>query len=140
MPPAQPAGGKPTVGGNLVISSPLRWHARKVTSAPDAQKAVDAGGSTQDLGAASDSSSRWTPGSGTAMLNVVAQDVRSRLQAQATALKQYTQEFLTTRSIIRASPPAPLIAFNFFRGGASAHPLGVVPEFQGRRLRTYWKA
>ena len=126
VPTVQPAGGEPTVGGDLVISSPLRRRAGKATSAPDAQKTVDAGSSAQDLEAASDSSSGWTPGGGTAVLNVAAQDVRSRLQSQATALKQYTQEFLATRSAIRVS----LLALDFFRGGASAHPLGVVPEFR----------
>ena len=73
--PARPAEGEPTVGGDLV------------TSAPDAQKTLDAGSSAQDLEAASDSSSGWTPGGGTAVLNVAAQDVRNRLQAQATVLK-----------------------------------------------------
>ena len=96
MPPPQPAGGEPTVGGDLVISSPLRRRTGKATSTPDAQKTMDAGSSAQDLEAASESSSGWMPGGGTAVPNVAAQDVRSRLQAQATALKQYTQEFLTT--------------------------------------------
>ena len=107
VPPAQPAGGEPTVGGDLVISSPLHWRVRKATSVPDAQKTMDAGSSAQDLEVASDSSSGCMPSGGRPVLNVVAQDVRSRLQAQATALKQYTQEFLTTRSVIRMSPPAP---------------------------------
>ena len=91
---------------------------------------MDAGSSAQDLEAAGDSSSGWTLGGGTAVLNVAAQDVRSRLQAQATALKQYTQEFLTTRAAIRVSIPILLLLdIDFSRGGASAHPLGVVPEF-----------
>ena len=78
------------MGGDLVISSLLHRHAGKATSAPDAQKTMDAGSSAPELEAASDSLSGWTPGGGTAVLNVVAQDVRNRLQAQATALKQYT--------------------------------------------------
>ena len=36
VPPARPARGEPTMGGDLVISSPLRRHAGKATSAPDA--------------------------------------------------------------------------------------------------------
>ena len=65
------------------------------------------------------------------MLNAAAQDVRNRLQSQATVLNQYTQEFLATRTAIRVSLLAFLfLAFEFFRGGASAHPLGVVPEFR----------
>ena len=34
-------------------------------------------------------------------MNVAAQDVRTRLQAQATALRQYTDEFLATQAAIR---------------------------------------
>ena len=106
MPPAQLAWGEPAMGGDLVILSPLRRRTGNATSTPDTQKTVDAGSSAQDLEAASDSSSGWMPGGGAAVLNVVAQDVQNRLQAQATALKQYTLEFLTTRSVIRVSPPA----------------------------------
>ena len=105
-PPAQPTGGELTVGADLVVLSPSCRRAGKATSAPEPQKTAGASSSAQDLEAASDSSSGWTPGGGTAVLNVAAQDVRNRLQAQATALKQYTQEFLTTRTVIRVSPPA----------------------------------
>ena len=64
-------------------------------------------------------------------MNVAAQDVRTRLQAQATALRHYTDEFLTTRAAIRVRLLILLLlALDFFRGGASAHPLGVVPEFR----------
>ena len=105
-PLVEPAGGEPTVGADLVVSSPSCRRAGKVTSAPDPQKTAGTNSSAQDLESASDSSSGWTPGGGTAVLNVAAQDVRNRLQAQATALKQYTQEFLTTRTVIRVSPSA----------------------------------
>ena len=37
------------------------------------------------------------------MLNKAAQDVRARLQSQATALKNYNQEFLATRMAIQVS-------------------------------------
>ena len=63
-------------------------------------------------------------------MNVAAQDVRTRLQAQATALRQYTHEFLATRAAIRVSLLIFLFYLGFFRGGASAHPLGVVPEIR----------
>ena len=65
------------------------------------------------------------------MVNVAAQDVRTRLQGQAAALRQFTDEFLATRVAIRVSIPILLLFdFDFFRGGASAHPLGVVPEIR----------
>ena len=64
-------------------------------------------------------------------MNVAAQDVRTRLQAQATALRKYNDEFLATRAAIRVSLLILLpLGLDFFRGGASAHPLGVVPEFR----------
>ena len=97
------AGGEPTVGADLVVSSPSRQPAGKATSAPDPQKPVGANSSAQDLEAASDSSSGWTPGGGTAVVNIAAQDVRTRLQNQAATLRQFTDEFLATRAAIRVS-------------------------------------
>ena len=78
---------------------------------------------------AASASSGWTLGGGTAVVNVAAQDVRNRLQSQAAALRKYNDEFLATRAAI----PVSLLIFaffdlGFFHGGASAHPLGVVPE------------
>ena len=65
------------------------------------------------------------------MVNVAAQDVWTRLQGQAAALRQFTDEFLATRAAIRVSIPILLLLdLDFFRGGASAHPLGVVPEIR----------
>ena len=108
------------MGADLVVLSP------KATSEPDPQRAAGSSSWSHDLEMASISSPGWTPGSRTTVLNVAAQDVQTRLQSQAAALKQYTQEFLATRSAIRVS----LLALDFFYGGASAHPLGVVPEFR----------
>ena len=80
---------------------------------------------------AASASSGWTPGGGTAVMNVAAQDVRNRLQAQAAALRKYNDEFLATRAAIRVSLLILLLLdLGFFHGGASAHPLGVVPEFR----------
>ena len=70
--PAQPAGGEPTVGADLVVLWPSRRRTEKATSVPDPQNTAGAGPSAQDLEAASDSSSGWTPGGGTAVLNVAA--------------------------------------------------------------------
>ncbi|KAM3312127.1 hypothetical protein ACQJBY_032239 [Aegilops geniculata] len=110
--PVQLAGDEPTVGADLVISSPSRRRAEKATSAPGPHKTAGAGTSAQDPEAASDSSSGWTLGGGTTVLNVAAHDVRNRLQAQATALKQYTQEFLATRTAIREYHNSRAAAFN----------------------------
>ena len=52
-------------------------------------------------------------------MNVAAQVVRTWLQAQATVLKQYTDEFLATRAAIRVSLLILLLlGLDFFRGGA----------------------
>ena len=65
------------------------------------------------------------------MVNVAAQEVRNRLQSQAAVLRQYNDEFLATWAAIRVSLPAFLfLDLALFRGGASALPLGVVPEFR----------
>jgi len=91
VPPEQPAGGGPTVRADLVVLSPTRRRAGKATSEPDPQRAAGSSSLSHDLETASVSLPGWTPGGGTAVLNMAAQDVRNRLQAQATALKQYTQ-------------------------------------------------
>ena len=99
-------------------------------AASEPQPAVGSSSSARDAEAAS-ATSGWTPGGGTAVVNVAAQDVRTRLQSQAAALRQFTDEFLAMRAAIRVSI---LILFflelDFSCGGASAHPLGVVPEFR----------
>ena len=109
-----------------MVLSPTRRRVGRAASQLDPQRAVGSSSLSHDLEVASIGLPGWMLGGGTATLNLAAQDVRSRLQAQATALKQCTQEFLTTRSVIRVS----LLALDFFRGGALAHPLGVVPEFR----------
>ncbi|XP_073362762.1 uncharacterized protein [Aegilops tauschii subsp. strangulata] len=100
-PPVQPARGEPAARADLVVRSPSRQRAGKATSAPDPQKAAGSSSSAQDLETASASSPGRTPGGGTAVLNMAKQEVRNRLQFQATVLKQCTQEFLATRTAIR---------------------------------------
>ena len=109
-----------------MVLSPTHRRAGRAASEPDPQRATGSSSLSHDLETASVRSLGWMPTGGTTALNLAVQDVRSWLQAQATALKQCTQEFLTTRSIIRVS----FLALDFFRGGASAHPLGVVPEIR----------
>ena len=119
----------------MAVRMPPSRRAGKAASEPqkaawEPQAAAGSSSSAQDVEVAS-ATSGWTRGGGTAVMNVAAQDVRTRLQAQATALRQYTDEFLATRAAIRVSLPAFLfLDLYFFRGGASVHPLGVVPEFR----------
>lgn len=102
-PPVLPAGGKLAVGPDLVVLSPTRRRAGKATSESEPQRAAGSSLLSHDLDTASISSLGWTPGGGTAVLNVEAQDIWSRLQSQAVTLKQCTQEFLATRSAIQVS-------------------------------------
>ena len=78
LPPAQSAEGEPAARTDLVVQSPSRQRAGKAASEP--QKAAGSSSSAQDMEAAS-ASSGWTPGVGTAVMNVATQDVRTRLQA-----------------------------------------------------------
>ncbi|XP_073353660.1 uncharacterized protein [Aegilops tauschii subsp. strangulata] len=80
-------------------------------AALEPQPAAGSSSSAQDVEVAS-ATSGWTPGGGTTVMNVAAQDVRTRLQAQATALRQYTDEFLATRAAIRDYHNLRAAAFN----------------------------
>ncbi|XP_073355046.1 uncharacterized protein [Aegilops tauschii subsp. strangulata] len=80
-------------------------------AASEPQPAAGSSSSAQDVEVAS-ATSGWTPGGGTAVMNVAAQDVRTRLQAQATALRRYTDEFLATRAAIRDYHNLRAAAFN----------------------------
>ena len=121
LPPAQSAGGEPAARTDLVVQTPLHQRAGKAASEP--QKAAGSSSSAQDMEAAS-ASSGWTPGGGTAVVNVAAQDVRNRLQAQAAALRKYNDEFLATRAAIRVS----LLVFAFL----------ILVSSVGARQRTHW--
>ena len=101
--PEQPAGGEPEARAGLEVQPAFRWRAGGATSAPEPHRAAGASRTAEALEAASASMSEWTPSGGTAELNTAAQEVRNRLQAQAASLQRYTQEFLTTRAIIRVS-------------------------------------
>ena len=121
VPPAQSAGGEPAARTDLVVQSPSRQRTGKAASDP--QKAAGPSSSGQDVEAAS-ASSGWTPGGGTAVVNVAAQDVRNRLQSQAAALRKYNDEFLATRAAIRVS--LPIFAFL------------ILVSSVGARQRTHW--
>ncbi|XP_073364192.1 uncharacterized protein [Aegilops tauschii subsp. strangulata] len=81
-------------------------------AASEPRPAVGFSSSARDAEAAS-ATSGWTPGGGTAVVNVAAQDVRTRLQSQAAALRQFTDEFLATRAAIRDYHNLRAAAFNF---------------------------
>ena len=87
----------------LEVQPALRRRAGGGTSAPGPHRAAGASQTAEALEAGSTGTSEWTPSGGTGELNVAAQEVRNRLQAQAASLQQYTQEFLATRAVIRVS-------------------------------------
>ena len=107
--PAQSAEGEPAAGAEVAVRVPPGRRAGKAASEPhkaasEPQPAVGSSSSARDAEAAS-ATSGWTPGGGTAVVNVAAQDVRTRLQSQAAALRQFTDEFLATRAAIPVSLP-----------------------------------
>ena len=104
-----------------MVQSPSRQRVGKAASDP--QKAAGSGPSARDVEAAS-ASSGWTPGGGTAVVNIAMQDVWNRLQAQAAALRKYNDEFLATRAAIRVS----LLVFAFL----------ILVSSVGARQRTHW--
>ena len=76
LPPVQSAGGEPAVRTDLVVRTPSRQRAGKAASEPqkaasEPQPAVGSSSSAQDMEAAS-ATSGWTPGGGTAVVNMAA--------------------------------------------------------------------
>ena len=102
--PEEPTGGEPENRAGLEVQPATGRRAGGGAAPSESRRVVGAGQSTEDLKAASTATSEWTPSGGTGELNVAAQGVRSRLQAQAALLQQFTQEFLSTRATIRVSP------------------------------------
>ena len=101
--PEEPAGGEPEDGAGFEVQPVTRRRAGGGAAPPESRRVAGADQSAEALEAASTATSEWTPSGGTGELNVAAQEVRSRLQAQAALLQQYTQEFLSTRAAIRVS-------------------------------------
>ena len=118
----------------MAVRMPPSRHAGKAASEPqkaasEPQPAAGSSSSARDVELAS-APSGWTPGGGTAVMNLAAQDVRTRLQAQATALRQFTDEFLATWAAIRVSLPLLLLLdFDFFL---------ILISSMGARQRTHW--
>ena len=108
-PPALSAEGEPAARVEVAVRIPPSRRAGKAAAEPqkaasEPQPAVGSSSSAQDAEVAS-TTSGWTPGGGSAVVNVAAQDVRTRLQSQAAALRHFTDEFLATRAAIRVSIP-----------------------------------
>ncbi|XP_073362914.1 uncharacterized protein [Aegilops tauschii subsp. strangulata] len=110
------AEGEPAAGAEVAVQVPPSWRAGKAASEPhkaasEPRPAVGSSSSARDAEAAS-ATSGWTPGRGTAVVNIAAQDVRTRLQNQAATLRQFTDEFLATRAAIRDYHNLRAAAFN----------------------------
>jgi len=110
--PEQPAGGEPEAGAGLEVQPAMHWRAGGCTAVPEPHRATGASQTAEALEAASTGTSEWTPSGRTGELNVAAQEVRNRLQAQAASLQQYTQEFLATRVVIRVSLLSLVVLFS----------------------------
>ena len=128
LPPAQSVGGEPAARTELAVRMPPSQRAGKAVLEPqkaasEPQPAAGSSSSAQDVEVAS-ATSGWTPGGGTAVMNVAAQDVRTRLQAQAAVLRKYNDEFLATCAAIRVS----LLVFAFL----------ILVSSVGARQRTHW--
>ena len=88
--PEQPAGGESDAGAGLEVQPAMRQRAGGGTAAPEPHRATGASQTAEALEAASTGTSEWTPSGGTGELNVAAQEVQNRFQAQAASLQQYT--------------------------------------------------
>ena len=134
--PEQPAGGEPEAGAGLEVQPALRRHAGGGASTSELHQAAGASQTAEALEAASTSASEWTPSGGMGELNAAAQEVRNRLQAQAASLQRYTQEFLSTRAVIRVSLLSLVIfLFRFLPWGRVSAPTGCSPRVPSRLLR-----
>ena len=115
------------------VRIPTRRYLEKAASAPRPQKIGALSSSALDTKATSDAPVGWVRGGGTGALNKASLDVQAKLRAEAVALNRCNEAYLESRTAIRVSR---LFVFSltilhcFFRGGAQAHPLGVVPKLR----------
>ena len=93
--PEEPAGGEPENRAGLEVQPATGRRAGGGAAPPELRRAAGAGQPAEDLEATSTAVSEWTPSGRTGELDAAAQGVRSRLQAQAALLQQFTQEFLS---------------------------------------------
>ena len=115
----------------LQVGSPTRRRLEKATSAPCPLEAGTASSAIPDAEATSAAPIGWVRGGGTGPLNQALLDVQAKLRAEGDALQSCSKVFLASRAAVR------VYFFSFglcflapLRGGAPAHPLGVVPEFR----------
>ena len=117
-------------GSTPEVRTPTRHRLAKAASAPRPQETAAASSSIPDADVTSAAPTGWVRGGGTGPLNTAILDVQAKLQAEADALKRCNNAFLESRAAVRVYFLLFWLLFMLLRGGASAHPLGVVPEFR----------
>ena len=117
VPPVPSTGNKLVVGSTAVACILGRRRPEKAASAPMPLEVRAVTSSAPDAEASSTAPLEWTPGGGTNVLNRAAIDVQAHLQAQGTALQEYTKVFLSTRAAIWVCSFALFSVLAIFRGG-----------------------
>ena len=113
----------------LQVASPVRRRLERATSVPRPRETGAASSANLDVEATSAAPTGWVRGGGTGPLNQSLLEVQAKLRAEGDALQGCTRAHLAARTAVRISFFSFLILV-FLCGGAPAHPLGVVPEFQ----------
>lgn len=134
VPPVLPV--ENTVVTDLIPTARIPTHRRleKAASAPQPLEIGAASSSAPDTEATSTAPVGWIHGGGTGALNQAPGDVQAKLRVEAEALKHCNEAFLESHTAIHvrclwlSSSDDPCASL---RGGAQAHPLGVVPKFRG---------
>ena len=115
----------------LQVGSPTRRRLEKATLAPRPLEAGAASSAIPHAEATSAAPIGWVRGGGTGPLNQALLDVQAKLRAEGDALQNCTKAYLASRAAVWVCFfPLVFIFLVPLCGGATAHPLGVVPEFR----------